>query len=89
MVNFSVPAIEIQDMPVIVADFVPGGLTAYFVILLSSLLVGIGLVGAAIMFLVRKRDAARALLKIAGVAFGCGLLLVFLATIFGRVLNLK
>jgi hypothetical protein len=75
-------------MPVMLADYGPGGLTSVFIIGGSGLVVAVCIVGALITYFLNQKEAARSLLAVAGVVFLACWLLVILASILGRYFHL-
>jgi hypothetical protein len=75
-------------MPVMIADFDPGTLTGFYIILLAGVLVAFCLVCAAVMLLARNSRAARAWAKVAGVVLALAAAGVILDICLVRVLHL-
>ena len=71
-------------MPVILADFDPGTLTGFFIVVIFSSLVAICLIAALVTYLLRQRENARGLLVAAGICALVGFGLVCVAVAFGR-----
>ena len=75
-------------MPVMLADYGPGGLTGIYLLMLGGLGVAFCLVLAGVMALAKKRRVARGFLIAGGVVFVLAILLVCLARGFGETFHL-
>jgi hypothetical protein len=74
-------------MPVMLADYDPGTLSGLLVGMLFAAAISVCIIGAVIMSALRKPEAARALLKVAGICFLAGFALIFLTVALGRVFH--
>jgi len=70
------------------ADYDPGTLTGFYVLLLGGIGVAICLALAGVMALFKERRVARGFLIAAGGVFGLAIVLVCLAIAFGKTFHL-
>jgi len=77
-----------RSLPVMLADYDPGTLTGFYLVLLSGVGVVFCLVLAGVTALLKERRVARGFLIAAGVVFGVGILLCFLSVALGKRLGL-
>jgi len=75
-------------MPVMLADYDPGTLTGFYILLLSGLGATLCLIFAGVMMLLKNWRAVRGWLIAAGVVFGLAILLFCLAIGFGKTFHL-
>lgn len=74
-------------MHVMLADYDPGTLSGLMVGMLFAAIVSGCVIGAVIMSVCRKPEAASALLKVAGISFVAGFALIFVTVALGRVFH--
>lgn len=74
-------------MPVMLADYDPGTLSGLLVGILCTAIVAVCLIISGVLFACRKREAAVALLKVAGICFLAGFALIYLTVALGRVFH--
>jgi len=71
----------------LLADFDPGTLTAFYIVLLSGAIVAVCLLGAALMFVLKQAVAARSLAILGGGVFCLGVFAVLLDFVLVKVLH--
>ena len=75
-------------MQVLLADYDPGSLTAFYLFVGAGFLIALALVGAGVTTLRKDHKSARFYFIAAAVCAGVALMLVVLALIFGKDLHL-